>query len=107
MCAQISRVARATVDVSVSLVGVVGVIGRSPPANEVGAIVEHITGSGGCGRAPFVTHINTSQLGATIKHPTHVGNLGRVKTAQVKTCQTRTLKEHVPHVCHLSGVEIA
>ena len=64
----------------------IGIIGRALTAHEGLAIYEHFIRIRHGSRAPAVAHIDGFQVRAIKEHPRHIGHLGRVETAQVKTC---------------------
>ena len=104
---EVTRVARATVDVGIGLVHMIGIINSAHAAHQTGAIGKHRNGTCHCCRAPALTHIDGSQIAAGIEHVTRIGHHRGVETAQVKTRQTRAVSEHASHIGHLGCVETA
>ena len=103
---EVAWVARTTVDVGIGRIRMVGIIGRALASHKTGAISEHTCGTCYRCRAPATAHNNGQQTAGVTEHFSHIGHLGRIETAQVKTSQACAVSEHVTHIGYLAGVQV-
>ena len=103
---KVSWIAGSTVDVCISNIYMIGIVGGSLPAHEVSAVNERELGRGYICRSPTTAHINGGEVRAIGEHAFHVKEIAGVEVAQIKFGKAAASPEHFVRLVYLISMQV-